>query len=342
MLVYNLLHLVDEIKYRATGEWWLSDRGFVALVYIYKWAQYFWLSGSLWMSFSVFIQIYKLLTANKQTKRYQPPTRKRVIRDSTIILIISGVVAAPITVLWWVYNNEDTWLDREYNIIRWTGYIPVLFIPTLLITGMCIGVWRNKLLPRKNARYRSLTMFFARLLASAYLMAIGYSIEISSWYWPTNSDKALTMWMYSKSILYLFGLFQVCLALTKKDIRDAFVDMWCCCRRNGVTRSSTTSGRTARPTGEESYEPEADDYDVEPSTGNDVTALVENSASVENSSIPKEDIHPNENDDNEANTSAFVESVDLNEGTVMEDGGDAMLEGTVVEDVDDGIAVVTM
>ena len=296
------------------------------------------------MSFSVFVQIYKLLTANKQTKRYQPPTRKRVIIDSTIILIISGVVAASITVLWWVYGHEETWSERAYSIINWTAYIPTLFIPTLVITGMCIGVWRNKLLPRKNARYRSLAMFFARLLASAYLMAIGNAIEISSYYWPTNSDKALNMWMYSKSILYLFGLFQVCLALTKKDIRDAFVDMWCCCRRqdNGVTRSSTTSGRTARPTGEESYEPEADDYDVEPSTVNDVTALVENSASVENSSVLKVDTHPNANDDNEANTSAFVESVDLNEGTVMEDGGDAMLEGTVVEDVDDAIAVVTM
>ena len=305
------------------------------------------------MSFSVFVQVYKLLTANKQARRYQPPTRKRVIRDSTIILIISGVVAASTMVLCWWLETYGPWSERASSILNWTAYIPVLFIPTLVITGMCFGVWWNKLLPHKNSRYRSLTMFFARLLASAYLIAIGYAIKLSRVYWPGGSVIEWRMiWIVSESILYLFGLFQVCLALTKKDIRDVFVGMWCCCCRkqeDGVARSSTFFGRSTRWTGGESYGPEADSNDVDPPTANDVTA------SAVNTSVLNEDIHPNENDDNEANTSAFVESIDQNEDAVMEagddamlestvvkDGDDAMLEGTVVKDGNDAIAVVTM
>jgi hypothetical protein len=96
------------------------------------------------------------------------------------------------------------------------------------------------------------------------------------------------------SIFFLLGLFQVCLALTKKDIREAFIDTWCCCRRkhdNGVM-SSTATGHTARPTAEETYEPEADDgYDVEP------TATVNDATSSEViTSVRNQDIRHNVND----------------------------------------------
>ena len=174
--VYSLLTTFVTVRYlveycwaRATGEWWTTPPMLDIMEdHFLTWCENFWFCASLWMSFSVFVQIYKLLTANKRVKRYQPPTRKRVIRDSTIILIVSGVVAASITLLWWwVYENEneneETWLDRANKILLWTSYIPTVYIPTLLITGMCIGVWWSKLLPRRNARYRSLTMFFARL-----------------------------------------------------------------------------------------------------------------------------------------------------------------------------------
>ena len=336
--VYSLLTTFVTVRYlveyrwaRATGEWRTTPPMLDIMEdHFLTWCENFWFCASLWMSFSVFVQIYKLLTANKRVKRYQPPTRKRVIRDSTIILIISLVIGASIELLgWWLYeygygrddddddDDEVSWSVRGRHILDWVQYIPVLFLPTLLITGMCFGVWWNKLLPRKNARYRSLTMFFARLLASAYLMVIGaVTKQLIYLYWPEEGEDKLKVFAtYSYFIFYLFGFFQVCLALTKKDIRDAFVEMWCC-RGIGVRSSAATSP----PTAEESYEP--DGYDGEP-------AIVDNAtSSAVNSILLNQDDVPNENDGNEGSTS-FVDNSNSkqNESSIIEN------EGSVVDDI---------
>jgi len=196
MLVFNSLSLVDDLNFYTIGDYG-NLLGHV-FWYLDIWCANFWVCASLWMSFSVFVQIYKLLTANKRAKRYQPPTRKRVIRDSTIILIISGIVAASIT-LWRVYYNEDS--DRDDRILFWaTTYIPALYIPTLLITGMCFGVWWSKLIPRKNARHCALTLFFVRLIASTYLVAIGSTIALSAQYWPNENSSCSTCLVFSKCV----------------------------------------------------------------------------------------------------------------------------------------------
>jgi len=110
------------------------------------------------------------------------------------------------------------------------------------------------------------------------------------------------------------------LALTKKDIRDAFVEMWCCCRKHGVgVSSSTATSHTARPTAEESYEP--DGYDGEPATVDNATS------SAVNSILLNQDDVPNENDGNEGSTS-FVESTKQNDRSIIEN------EGSVIDDID--------
>jgi len=60
---------------------------------------------------------------------------------------------------------------------------------------------------------------------------------------------------------------------------------------------------------EESYGPEADSNDVDPPT-NDVNF---SAASAVNSSVLNKDILPDENDDYDASTSAFVENIEQNE-----------------------------
>jgi len=298
--LFKSLFLVEQYQYLATGD---------ILLYVDWWIADYWLCASLWMSFSVFVQIYKLLKANKRAKRYQPPTRKQVIKDSMIIYIFSGVIATLYPLLSWRLVDES-WSDRDDRILFWaTTYIPALYIPTLLITGMCFGVWWSKLIPRKNARHCALTLFFVRLIASTYLVAIGSTIALSAQYWPNeNEETTFDITFYSFIIFYLFGFFQVCLALTKKDIRDAFVEMWCCYRKHddGGT-SSAAAGRTVRSTKEES-----DSCELDHPTVNDATT------SVKTSSVLDEDIRPNENDDKEAHTS-FVDSTEQNEGIVIAD-----------------------
>jgi len=150
-----------------------------------------------------------------------------------------------------------------------------------------------------------LTMFFARLLASAYLMVLGaVSKQLLNLYWP--EEEALNFETYAFFMFYLFGFFQMCLALTKKDIRDAFVEMWCC-RGIGVRSSAATSP----PTAEESYDPEVDGYDVERSTGDDVKF------SVVNSTVTNQDV--NENDGKDEAITAFVDATEQNEESIVKD-----------------------
>ena len=317
--VYFLASLLMRVAYTVTDvNYFSKDTGgedvlyynYNILRYITMWIEYYWVSAILWMSFIVFIQIHKLLVANKQTKRYQPPARKRVIIDSTIVHVVSGVYAAVCTLMYWEYWRHD-WPDLVYNlIVFWMPLIPTLLIPALLMAGMCFGVWWNKLLPTNNARYRSLTLFFARLLASAYVMAILYIVQVLlMWFTP---DVYSESYEFRKQvfycIFYLIGAFQLCLALTKKDIRVAFVDMWCCRKDAGVMASTTTFGGSVKasvPTVHESHHHKDDNCDddvVEP------PAVDEASSPEADSSVENKDIRISGNDE-EACT-AFVDSKD--------------------------------
>jgi hypothetical protein len=98
------------------------------------------------------------------------------------------------------------------------------------------------------------------------------------------------------------------LALTKKDIRDAFVKMWWSRTYYGDDVTSIIgTGGTARTTVEASYGPKVGSYDDEPPP---VDKEV-------NSSVHDQDDDPDENDGDEANTSC-VESTEQHEGSVIE------------------------
>ena len=112
MTLINVVYLVEYCGILAGGEEWPRRD---VIFSIRWWNEFYWLSTNMWMSFLVFVQIYKLLTANKRAKRYDPPTRKRVIKDSTIIHICSGVVASLFPLIRWL-GNKASWSDREYRI----------------------------------------------------------------------------------------------------------------------------------------------------------------------------------------------------------------------------------
>ena len=229
-----------------------------------------------------------------------------MIIESTIVYAVSVAVATMyIFLIRWgrkATNWEFAGYWNKLSIVFWSLNISVLGIPTLIISGMCVGVWWNKLLPRKNARYRSLTMFFARLLASAYIMAIGSAVRLTLGSWGITSDA----YQFTISGFYLIGFVQMCLAVTKKDIRDAFVGLWCCRKRdNGAKSSTTTFGGTARSTLRDSYAPEEVNNDEVHSAVDDATS------SEVNSPVVNQDIDQIENEGNEA--TATSSSVDFDD-----------------------------
>ena len=97
-----------------------------------------------------------------------------------------------------------------------------------------------------------------------------------------HESQLLLGWHVTFCILYLLGVFQMCLALTKKYVWVAFVDMWCC-RNAGVMTSTTTFSGTVRSTAHESYHHNDDNYDDD---DDGESPYVDNASSPEaNSSI---------------------------------------------------------
>ncbi len=230
----------------------LRDNGSPYACVVIGWNDAYWWCASLWMSFSVFVQIYKMLMANKRARRYIPPTMKRVTIDSVMIHVFS-IGMASLTPLKNVevipYPTPESGCEafpepgnRPQEIFYWAFFMPVTaLIPTLLVTLLCFHIWWKQLLPRQNAKSRSLLFYFARLLATIYLVIIAVIVS----FFFSNWVQAIAF-----TIFNLIGLFQVCLALVKKDIRSVFLETWCC--RKQVESTTTVSQELqddAKPSG---------------------------------------------------------------------------------------------
>ena len=125
--------------------------------------------------------------------------------------------------------------NKAQLIFYWVFFMPLTaLIPTASVTLLCFRIWWKQLITLQNAKYRALLFYFARLLATIYLVIIAVVVS----FFFTNWVRAIAF-----AIFNLIGLFQVCLALLKKDIRDAFIKTWCC-RKHDETSGSTTWHRS--------------------------------------------------------------------------------------------------
>ena len=207
----------------------LMDTGSKHACTVIGWNDAYWWCSSLWMSFSVFVQIYKMLMANKRTRRYIPPTMKRVTMESLLIhafsIIMASLTVLPVEVIPAATPASGCEAfpepgNKPQQIFYWVFFMPLTaLIPTLAVTYLCFHIWWKQLLPRQNAKSRSLLFYFARLLATIYLVIIAVIIS----FFFSNWVQAIAF-----TIFNLIGLFQVCLALFKKDIRNVFLETWCC------------------------------------------------------------------------------------------------------------------
>ena len=207
----------------------LMDTGSKHACTVIGWNDAYWWCSSLWMSFSVFVQIYKMLMANKRARRYTPPTMKRVTMESLLIhafsIIMASLTVLPVEVIPAATPASGCEAfpepgNKPQQIFYWVFFMPLTaLIPTLAVTYLCFHIWWKQLLPRQNAKSRSLLFYFARLLATIYLVIIAVIIS----FFFSNWVQAIAF-----TIFNLIGLFQVCLALFKKDIRNVFLETWCC------------------------------------------------------------------------------------------------------------------
>ena len=218
----------------------LMDTGSPNACKVIGWNDAYWWCSSLWMSFSTFLEIHRMLMANKQTRRYKPPTPKRVTVNSVIIHVFS-ILMATFTVLPLGIFPKATPSsgceaypepgNRAQLIFYWVFFMPLTaLIPTLLVTILCFHIWWKQLIPLNNAKYRSLLFYFARLLATIYLVIIAVIVS----FFFTNWVQAIAFMIFN-----LIGLIQVCLALFKKDVRNVFLSTWCCTNLDETSTSAS-------------------------------------------------------------------------------------------------------
>jgi hypothetical protein len=223
----------------------LMDTGSPNACKVIGWNDAYWWCSSLWMSFSTFVEIHQMLMANKRTRRYQPPTLKRVTVNSVIIHVFS-ILMATFTVLPLDIFPKATPTsgceaypepgNRAQLIFYWVFFMPLTaLIPTLLVTLLCFHIWWKQLIPLHNPKYRSLLFYFARLLATIYLVLVAVVVS----FFFTNWVQAIAF-----TIFNLVGLIQVCLALLKKDIRNVFLSTWCC-QNHDETSTSTSKNKVS-------------------------------------------------------------------------------------------------
>ncbi|KAL3811770.1 hypothetical protein ACHAXA_008044 [Cyclostephanos tholiformis] len=227
----------------------LMDSGSPNACRVIGWNDAYWWCASLWMSFATFVQIHKMLIANNRTRRYNPPTLKRVTMDSAMIHVFS-ILMATLTVLpagIFPRATPDSGCEaypgpgnRAQLIFYWTFFMPLTaLIPTLLVTLLCSLIWWKQLIALQNAKYRALLFYFARLLAIIYIVTIAVIVS----FFFTNWVQAIAF-----TIFNLIVFFQACFALKKKDIQNAFLDTWCCRRcdnTSSTTRRSSSNGKGA-------------------------------------------------------------------------------------------------
>ena len=186
----------------------------------------YWWTANLWMAFAVFYQLHQMLKASKMARRYAPPSRQRVLKEGCAVQA-AGMFMACLTLLPLDFIPKATPAsgceafpepgNTSQLVFYWTFFMPIsALLPTLLVTLLCVDIWFNKLLP-VNGKSRSLLFYFARLLAVIYITAIAVVVSFFFHNWV----QAIAF-----AVFNLVGLFQVVLALLKRDIRKAWVEMF--------------------------------------------------------------------------------------------------------------------
>jgi hypothetical protein len=202
---------------------------FEKLCVMFGWNDPYWWTSHSWMSFLVVYEITKMFKANKAARRYKPPTPKCVILQSMMVQTFSvGMACLTLIPVNFIPNANleggcEAYPDpgnAKQMIYFWAFFIPItLVLPALLVSSLCITIWRSGLMPERGRKSRALLFYFARLLGVAYivLMLVVMSNLFGNW----GSAVAFAFFK-------LVGLAQVCLALLKEDIKNAWIQCWCC------------------------------------------------------------------------------------------------------------------
>jgi hypothetical protein len=192
-------------------------------------------SANCWMNAVITYQIHKLLKDSHACRRYVPPTRVGIAKQTTVVYLYACVVAT-------IGLFDLPWLHKSYLVrgfacfpmehdyssafVYWLLFIPAMLgLPIMYAAYVTFDIYRRSLLPKEGRRH-DLVVYYFRLVLVYFVMwvpylcflAIGQFANISPWIFYLASTWS-----------HLQGLVSALVAIfTKKDIRQAVANLLLC------------------------------------------------------------------------------------------------------------------
>ena len=132
------------------------------------------IGANSWLNLLVTRQLYTMLNSAQHLTRYQPPTRRQVVREAVAVYVYStllGIVGAIPSASWWPHKTRLTIgaacvpMDYDYasTAFFYGVFFPLLFgIPLAYLLWASYQIYRHDLLP-PSGRRRLLAIYFFRL-----------------------------------------------------------------------------------------------------------------------------------------------------------------------------------
>jgi hypothetical protein len=208
----------------------------------------FGFTANCWMNAVITYQIHKLLKDSHACRRYVPPTRVGIAKQ-TMAVYLYACILATIGLFNFPWLPHKSYLVRgfacfpvEYDLASalffWLVFIPALMgLPIMYAAYVLVDIYKRSLLPNEVRRH-SLAVYYFRLVLVYFgmwvpfllLITIGQFVNISPWV-----SWAGSTWSH------LQGLVSALVAIfTKKDIRQAVANLLPCRSKDeGSSRKST-------------------------------------------------------------------------------------------------------
>jgi hypothetical protein len=192
-------------------------------------------SANCWMNAVITYQIHKLLKDSHACRRYVPPTRVGIAKQTTAVYLYACAVATiGLLDLPWLFKSYlvrgfvclPMVHDYSSSFVYWLLFIPALLgLPIIYAAYVSFDIYRRSLLPKEGRRhdlvvyyFRLVLVYFGMWLPYLCFLAIGLFTNISPWisYLPSA-------WSH------LQGLVSALVAIfTKKDINQAVANLLHC------------------------------------------------------------------------------------------------------------------
>jgi hypothetical protein len=195
----------------------------------------FGFTANCWMNAVITYQIHKLLKDSHACRRYVPPTRIGIAKQTTAVYLYACLLAT-------IGLFDLPWLHKSYLVrgfacfpmehdfasafVYWLLFIPAMLgLPIMYAAYVSYDIYKRSLLPKEGSRhdlvvyyFRLVLVYFGMWLPYLLLLAIGNFLQMSPWiFWAAST------WSH------LQGLASALVAiLTKKDINEAVSNFLLC------------------------------------------------------------------------------------------------------------------